>query len=93
MSEATQFEFEQVMSRTDVAAYLRRVADTLEADGTLSFSSGQQSTTVTVPPSLEFEVSVEREAEGRQTPKVSVEFELEWGEGDTDPTTGSLSIE
>jgi hypothetical protein len=31
MSEEPQFEFEQAMSRADVAADLRRVADTLRA--------------------------------------------------------------
>lgn len=93
MPEETLFEFEQAMSRADVAAYLRTVADKLEDDGALSFTSGDQSRTVSAPDRLTFEVKVERESQTSGAAEIGVEFELEWGENDAGSPGGALGIE
>jgi amphi-Trp domain-containing protein len=92
MPEEILFEFETSMTRADAAAYLRSVAEKLEADGTLHLTAGEQSRAVDVPEHLEFEVKVERES-GRSGAKIGVEFELEWGEGVETASTGPLKIE
>lgn len=90
MSEDTLFEFEQTMSRADVAAYLRDVADKLDGDGTLEFTAGGQSTAVSVPERIQFEVEVQRDLDDQGSAEVEVEFELEWYEDES--ATGSLEI-
>jgi amphi-Trp domain-containing protein len=92
MPEETLFESENSMTRTEAAAYLRSVAEKLEADGTLQLTAGEQSHVVDVPEHLEFEVKVERES-GRSGAKIGVEFELEWTEGADAASTGPLKIE
>ena len=76
------------------AYFLRRVADKLEGDGTLSLSAGSQDVTLDVPSRPTFEVKAEREM-GSGPDELSVEFELEWdeGEGTGAGDDGSLSIE
>jgi amphi-Trp domain-containing protein len=92
MPDETLFTFEQIMTRADVAAYLRNVADKLEADGTLAFTAGGQSTEVAVPERLEFEVDVERSV-GTGPTKVELEFELGWTEGADGDATGPGTLE
>ena len=91
MPEETLFEFEQSMTRADAAAYLRSVAEKLEADGGLQLTAGARSHTVDIPDQFQFEVKVEREA-GRSGSEMGVEFELEWTEGDETSADGPLEI-
>ena len=93
MPEEILFEFEQSMSRADAAAYLRAVADKLDKDGSLSFTSGDQSRTVAVPDHLTFEVKVERESQTNGGTEIGVEFELEWDENGYGAAEGTLGIE
>jgi amphi-Trp domain-containing protein len=88
MPDETLFEFEQTFDRTDVAAYLREIADRLDGDGTLTFTAGGQSAEVSVPERLQFEVKVER----TPSDEMEVEFELEWGEAEDGAATGTLAI-
>ena len=93
MPDETLFEFEQSMSRADAAAYLREVADRLDANGTLHFTAGGQSTSVSVPDRLQFEVAVERNRDDQDRSEIEVEFELEWSEDGGGPSgPGSLEI-
>ena len=92
MPEEILFEIEKSMTRADAAAYLRAVAEKLEADGTLEFTAGEQSHAVEVPEHLEFEVKVERDS-AQSGAKIGVEFELEWKEGDEAASAGPLKIE
>ena len=92
MADETLFQFEQTMSRSDVAAYLREVADKLDADGTLEFRAGGQSTTLDVPERLQFEVDVERDLHDQGSDEIEVEFELEWYEDEEGTASGSLEI-
>jgi amphi-Trp domain-containing protein len=93
MPEEILFEFERSMSRADVAAYLRTVADKLDNDGALSFTSGNQSHPVEVPDRLTFEVKVERESQSSGATEIGVEFELEWDENGAETSDGTLGIE
>jgi amphi-Trp domain-containing protein len=95
MPEDVLFESESRMDRAEVANYLRTVADKLENDGSLTLKRGDESVTMDVPASAEFEVKAEREGAEGGPKERSVEFELEWPE---DAETGaggggSLSIE
>lgn len=92
MSDDTLFQFEQTMSRTDVAAYLHEVADKLDDDGALEFTAGGQSTAVDVPERVQFEVDVERDPSDDGATELEVEFELEWYEDDDGTASGSLEI-
>lgn len=92
MSEEILFEFEQSMTRADAAAYLRSVAEKLEADGALQLTAGARSHTVDVPDQFEFEVKVERET-GRSGAEMGIEFELEWTEGEEASAEGPLEIQ
>lgn len=93
MTDDSLFEFEQDMSRADVATYLRTVADKLEGDGQLDFSAADQSTTIQVPDHVEFEIELERESNERGSSELSLEFELEWYESREGGIAGPGSLE
>lgn len=80
MPEEVLFESESVQNRTDVAAYLRRVADSLEAGEDITLAAGSQSVTMSPPASLTFEVKAEREGPTDAPGELSIELELEWDE-------------
>ncbi|WP_331236564.1 amphi-Trp domain-containing protein [Natronorarus salvus] len=92
MPEEVLFKVEQSMNRSEIAEYLRTVAEKLDGDGTLSLSSGDESVEMDVPERPEFEIKAERETNG--STELSVEFELEWKEGQEGKGSGGeLSIE
>jgi amphi-Trp domain-containing protein len=78
--EKVLFESESSQSRSDVAAYLRRVADNLEAGNPITLRAGDQSVTMDPPSRPTFEVKAEREGPADGSGELSVEFELEWDE-------------
>ena len=79
MADETIFEFQQTFSRSSVAQYLREIADNLE-EGSIEFEAGGESTTVSVPGQVEFEVEVERDTHPDGSAEMELEFELEWHE-------------
>ncbi|MFC4448039.1 amphi-Trp domain-containing protein [Halorussus aquaticus] len=84
MPEEVLFETERRMDRTDVASYLRTVAEKLESGGDITLSAGDQSVTLDPPTQPTFEVKAERETPtGGGTGELSIEFELEWDEDDS----------
>jgi len=95
MPEELLFESESQRSRSEIADYLRGVADSLEAGGELTLRAGDQSTAVDPPERAEFEVKVEREGPVDADGELSVEFEIEWDEGHSGAgaSDGELSIE
>jgi len=93
MSDNTVFQFEQAMSRDDVAEYLREVADKLKNEGSFRVAAGRQSADIPVAERLQFEIEVEREPNDQGGAEMEVEFELEWTEDEDGVRTGSLSIE
>jgi amphi-Trp domain-containing protein len=92
MPEEVLFESESKRSRSEVAAYLRDVADALESDGAVTVRASDQSVSVTPPNRVEFEVKVEREGPANGPGELGLEFELEWDE-DTPDDADELSIE
>ena len=90
MPEQVLFSTESTESRTAVATYLRTVADRLESGEPLTLAAGSESVTLEPPATVTLEVKAERETGGGR-PEYSVEFELEWVEGDDEG--GTLQIE
>ena len=95
MPEEVLFKFEQSMDRSEIANYLRTVADNLEAGEAISLEAGGDSVTMDPPARPTFEIKAERETSSSGgTPELSVEFELEWDEGaeGADGGDGGLTI-
>ncbi len=92
MPEEVLFETERSMDRSDIAAYLRTVADRLDAGEEIALEAGDQRVTLAPPARPTFEVKAERET-GDGPPEMSVEFELEWDEGGADGDDGPLTID
>lgn len=94
MTEEVLFKAEQTRTRSEIAQYLRTVADKLDGDGELSLSAGSESVDLSVPERPTFEIKAEREVEGTET-ELSVEFELEWDDGQagSEGSGGELTVE
>ena len=95
MPEETLFEIEEKFERSKIAEYLRSVADSLEAGGPITLTSGEASISVDPPGTVTFEVEVEREGPSGGPGELSLEFELEWDEADSGKSGGGgeLKIE
>jgi amphi-Trp domain-containing protein len=91
MTETVLFESERMSSVADVAAYLRTVADKLDAGESITLEAGNESVTLDPPGTVEFEVKAEHEGpEGNG--ELSLELEIEWDENGSDESDSSLSI-
>jgi len=94
MPEEVLFESEAMHTRSDVASYLRQVADSLDAGNEITLKAGGESVTMDPPETVEFEVKAEREGPTGTSGELSVEFELEWDEdADGGDGGGDLQIE
>ena len=94
MPEEVLFESESRRSREEIAAYLRTVADSLDAGNAITLTRGDESTTLEPPARPTFEVKAEREGPADGPGELSVEFELEWDEdGGEETADGDLQIE
>jgi len=93
MPEEVLFETEGSMDRSEIASYLRTVADRLDAGDEIGLEAGDQHVTLAPPTRPTFEVKAERETDGGPD-ELSVEFEIEWDEGESGTDgDGRLSIE
>jgi amphi-Trp domain-containing protein len=88
--EEILFESEQRQSRSDTAAMLRSIADKLDSDESVTLSAGEESVTLDVPATHDFEVKVERET-GAGGSELGIEFELEWDENGGDDDSLDIS--
>ena len=77
--EEILFKSEEPKSRGDVAAFLRQLADKVEA-GEVILRQGDQEHQVRIPQNLVLETKLERETK-RDGEKMSLEVELEWRPG------------
>jgi amphi-Trp domain-containing protein len=94
MPEEVLFKSESSQSRADIASYLRRVADNLDAGDDITLRAGDQSVTMSPPARPTFEVKAEREGPTDGPGELSIEFELEWDEdGGDGGGGGTLEIE
>lgn len=91
MPEEVLFEIEHTQSRAEIADYLTRVADNLQAGEPVSLRAGGDAVTIDPPARPTFEVKVEREGPTDASGELSVEFEIEWDENGGDG--GDLEIE
>jgi amphi-Trp domain-containing protein len=89
MVERVLFESEQDASRSEVADYLRTVADRLEDGDAISLEGSGDPVTLDPPATVEFEVKAEHEGP-TDAGELSLELELEW---DADATDGSDSLQ
>ncbi|MFC5972942.1 amphi-Trp domain-containing protein [Halomarina salina] len=91
--EEVLFKSETRLDRAAIADHLRAVADKLESGEPVSLSAGSESVTLDVPARPTFEVKAERET-GSGAPELSIEFELEWDEGqEGGEESGEFSVE
>jgi amphi-Trp domain-containing protein len=79
--ETRLFKSEERMSRPDVSAFLRQLANKL-ADGQVVLRQGQEELTLTLPQNLILEVQVEDEDKGAKGVQHSLEVEIKWFDGD-----------
>ena len=93
MPEEVLFETEAKQTRAEIAAYLRQVADKLDAGDPVTLAAGEQSTTLEVPDRPTFEVKVEREGPASGPGELGLELELEWDEDGSGGGGGPLEIE
>ena len=96
MPEDVLFEFERRMDRTEIADYLRTVADSLENGEPIGLEAGGESVTMTPPSQPTFEIKAERETSSSAPDgpgELGLEFELEWEEGEDRSDDGGLTIE
>ncbi|WP_435116657.1 amphi-Trp domain-containing protein [Halolamina sp. C58] len=93
MPEEVLFKTESDRSRSEIADYLRQVADSLDGGGEITLQAGTESIAVDPAERSTFEVKVEREGPADR-PEKSIEFELEWQEGESGSEAGGdLQIE
>jgi len=90
MPEEVLFKFEQSMETSEIADYLRTVAANLDDGDDLSLQAGGESVTMSPPSRPTFEIKAERETSSSGGPaELSIEFELEWDEGQSGDESGS----
>ena len=78
--EKVLFSSEEKRTRSDVAAFLRALADKLDT-GSVILQQGETSLTLDIPANLTLEVKAEEEDKRTKT-KYSLEVELEWYPGE-----------
>jgi amphi-Trp domain-containing protein len=94
MPEELLFESESDRSREEIAAYLRTVADSLEAGDAITLRAGGDEVSLDPPNRPTFEVKAEREGPADGAKELSIELELEWPEnGEPSGESGELEIE
>jgi amphi-Trp domain-containing protein len=96
MPEDVLFKSESDQTRSDIAAFLRTVADNLESGDEITLKAGGDSVTMAPPDRPTFEVKAEREGPEGGPKELSVEFELEWDEnasGESEAGAAGLEIE
>ena len=93
MPEEILFKSESGQPREEIAALLRRVADNLENEDTITLKAGSESVTLDPPARPTFEVKAECEGPADGPGELSIEFELEWEEDGSDGGGGDGPLE
>ena len=73
------YKSEQQMSRSELAAFLRDIADRIEKENLVLKSNGQEAT-VEIPEQVELEVEYQSKQKAAGT-RYQLELEVEWGSG------------
>lgn len=80
--ETRLFKSEERHSRANVSAFLRQLADKVEA-GQVILTAGQETITLDIPANLILEIQVEDEDKRSKGIQHSLEIELKWFDNDT----------
>ena len=80
-SERRLFKSEERQQRSLVSAFLRQIADKIEA-GQVILRQGQQEISLQLPANLVLEIQVEEEDKRGKGLQHSLEIEIKWFEGD-----------
>ena len=88
--EIVLFKTEEKKDASDIAAFLRQLADRIQ-EGLVMLRSGEQEIELPLPSSIGLEVKVEEE-EKRGRIKKSLEVELEWIQGEENHVREGVQI-
>lgn len=78
--ETVLFESEERKQLSEVAEFLRQLADRLDQHE-VTLRQGEEELTLSIPDQVELEIKVEEEAKRKGTER-SLEIEIEWMEGE-----------
>lgn len=81
--EVTLFKSKDPKARSEVSAFLRDMADKMDA-GSVTLRRGADEITLDIPGRVVLEIKVEDETKRRKGVQHSLEIELKWFDGDTD---------
>jgi amphi-Trp domain-containing protein len=88
-----ELETEAEKTRAEVAAYLRDLADQLDADGEVELELGGERVRLTPTDPVTLKLEGESDwSEGDTRAKQSIEFELVWWREATTPEEGALDV-
>ncbi|KIC45438.1 amphi-Trp domain-containing protein [Tateyamaria sp. ANG-S1] len=87
--EITLFSSEEPKTRSDVADFLRNLADRIDA-AQVVLRQGQDEIVLSLPERIVLELKVEDEEKRSKGIQHSLEIELKWYDGDT--STGSVEL-
>ena len=93
MPEEVLFETEGSMDRSEIASYLRTVADRLNAGDEIGLEAGDQHVTLAPPARPTFEVKAERETDGGEPSTARRTSSVERSEADGSPDELSVEFE
>lgn len=88
MTEETLFSSETRATRDEIASFMDGVAEDLAYGSGITLTSEADSITISPPPEVDFEVTVEREKPTDGPAELELELGLEW-----DENTGKLHLE
>ena len=88
-----ELETEAEKTRSEIASYLRELADQLDADGDVTLELGGQQIRLNPTNPVTFKLEGESDwSEGDTETKQSIEFELVWWREAQTPEAGTLDI-
>lgn len=87
--EVRLFKSQERMGRAEASAFLRQLADKLEA-GTVLLRQGPDELALQIPARVVLEVQVEDEDKKRKGVQHSLEVEIKWFDGDEGPASLEL---
>ncbi|KAB1193067.1 amphi-Trp domain-containing protein [Haloferax sp. MBLA0076] len=89
-----ELETEAEMTRTEIASYLRELADQLDGDGAVTLELGGQQVSLTPTDPVTFKLEGESDwSHGDTEAKQSIEFELVWWTAAETADEGALNVE
>ncbi|ELZ80895.1 hypothetical protein C453_18200 [Haloferax elongans ATCC BAA-1513] len=88
-----ELETEELMSRAEIANYLREFADQLDGDGDVSLELDGRGVTMSPAEPITFKLEGESDwSQGDTEAKQSIEFELVWWRAATTAEEGALNV-